>query len=311
MEFGLQPFHVPRGDVEVRRIAVQASDGVAGQIATFDHDLDDHPVDEHVIGDFTQVHVSVDFEVQTVQHLAFEIQGFSTGPNGIARFEIFHHPDEFKGLQIQTAQFLQDDTHLVVFPAQDGSRTRRHHFHGRWSGSIDHDPFHGGRFVGEVHALSLQATHFPGHGQRTRRNGSLNRHRPNTVHGHRRVGLSSEEDVHLALKVRHRGRFAKDQSTGNFHRRQGSNPCAVAEERATGEVEIHRFFGDAHTRREAPPVFGERTVFFLARSVHHENGGLSPVFANIRRVPAKHQFDVEDHVFLKRPGQSIAAQHGA
>ena len=96
-EFRLQPFHVPCGQVRVVQVATQTSDSVPSEVASCDADFDLHAVDEHLVGDFTQVHVSVELKAQTVKVVPFKHHRFTSGANDIARFEIFHLPYQLKG----------------------------------------------------------------------------------------------------------------------------------------------------------------------------------------------------------------------
>ena len=57
--------------------------------------------------------------------------------------------------------------------------------------------------------------------------------------------------------------------------------------------------------------FREGSEFFLPGSVSHKDGGFATVITQVRRVPAKPELNVEDHVFLKWTCKTVRPQHGA
>ena len=140
---------------------------------------------------------------------------------------------------------MNDHSNFVVFATKDSPWARREHLLRLGTGSIDDNPLDGRRLVGHVNALTLEAAHFPGHGQGTGGSGCINGHRPNAVLGQDGVRLTGEQHVDGAVKVRDSGGLSKHQTAGNFHRCERRNSGPVAEERTAGQVEVDAFFGDA------------------------------------------------------------------
>ena len=166
-ELRLEPFHVPGRQEGVVEIPAQAGNGVSGKVSTGDADLDFHPVDQHLVGDFAKVHVAVEFEAESINRFAFQRQGLPSGPNDITGFEVLHLPDQFKRIHVKAAQFLNDHTDFVVLTTQDGTWARREHLLRLGPGAVNDDPFDRGGLIGQVNALPFKAAYFPRHGQGT------------------------------------------------------------------------------------------------------------------------------------------------
>ena len=122
----------------------------------------------------------------------------------------------------------------MVFTTQDGKRAWRQHLLGCRPRAVDHNPLHGRFLLGQIHALTLEATNLPRHGQGAGGCGCVKRDGPDAINRRSSVRLAGKQDIDLTVKVGHRGRFGEHETTRNFHRRQGRNSGTVAEEGPAG-----------------------------------------------------------------------------
>ena len=310
-EFGLQPFHVPGRQEGVVQATTKARDSVSCEVAPRNADLHLHAVDEHLVRDFAQVHVAVEFESESVNGFTFQRKRFSTRPNDVPGLKVLNLPDQLERSQIQAAQFLNEHPNFVIFTAKDGSWSRGQHLLRLRAGPVDEDPFHGRRLVGQVGALAFETAHLPRHGHGTRGGGCIESGGPDAVLGEHGVGFAGEQNIDVAVKVRHGRGFSKDQPARDFHRCERCNSGPVAEERPAREVEIDALLGDAQTGRETPTMLGEGAQFLLTCTVNHQNRRFPTVVAQVGRVPAQLHSDVQHKVFLVRVSDAVGAQHGA